>query len=151
MYDHLRVALNASAGPREQPSGEDQAMTTRVVTGWTLEEPHRSQLLSRFAPLFPDIVADHVTLRTATDDQTPLPSETSAEVVGEVNDGAGVQALVVRIGGTTDRSDGSTYHITWSLDEAKGRRAVESNAVIAQRGWEPLAEPIPIRLKPARF
>ena len=126
-------------------------MARRVVTGWKLEEPDRSRLLACFAPLFPDIVADHVTLRTGTDQRTPLPSETHGEVVGEIDDGAGVQALVVRIGGTTDRSDGSTYHLTWSLDRAKGRRPVESNAVIAKLGWRPLAEPIPIRLKPARF
>lgn len=126
-------------------------MAKRIVTGWKLEEPDRSRLLSRFAPLFPDVVADHVTLRTGTDHRTPLPSQTHGEVVGEIDDGAGVQALVVRIGGTTDRSDGSTYHLTWSLDRAKGRRAVESNAVIARLGWRALEEPIPIRLRPARF
>lgn len=126
-------------------------MARRIVTGWKLEEPDRSLLLSRFAPLFPDVIADHVTLRTGTDHRTPLPLETRGEVVGEIDDGAGVQALVVRIGGTTGRSDGSTYHLTWSLDRAKGRRAVESNIVIAKRGWRPLVEPIAIRLKPARF
>jgi hypothetical protein len=43
--------------------------------------------------------------------------------VGEADDGAGVQALVVRIGGTTERPDGAIYHITWSL--AEGREARE--------------------------
>jgi hypothetical protein len=127
------------------------SMTRRLVTGWKLDEQDRKRLLSRFAPLFPDIVADHVTLRTGTDHRTPLPRETSGEVVGEIDDGLGVQALVVRIAGTTDRSDGSTFHITWSLDRARGRRPVESNLVIARLGWRPLPEPIPIRLKPARF
>jgi hypothetical protein len=126
-------------------------MARRWVTGWKLEAGDRASLLERFRPLFADLVADHVTLRSGTDARTPLPRETSGEVVGEIDDGAGVQALVVRIGGTTDRSDGSTYHITWSLDRARGRRPVESNAVIARLGWRPLAEPVPIRLRPARF
>ena len=105
----------------------------------------------RFKPLFPDVIADHVTLRTGTNHKTLLPRETRCEVVGEIGDGVGVQALVVRIGGTTDRPDGSTFHITWSLDRARGRRPVESNDVIAQLGWQTLSEPVPIRLTPARF
>jgi hypothetical protein len=126
-------------------------MDKRWVTGWKLEEADRARLLARFPPLYPDVVADHVTLRTGTSEYTPLPQEQSGEVVGEIDDGAGVQALVVRIGGTTDRRDGNTYHITWSLDRAGGRRAVESNDVIRRLGWRPLPEPVPIRLRPARF
>jgi hypothetical protein len=116
-----------------------------------LDPGEREELLVRFAPLFPDVIADHVTLRTGTDHKTPLPRETGGEIIGETDDGAGVQALIVKIGGSTDRRDGSTYHITWSIDRARGRRPVESNDVIAQRGWRSLPEPIPIRLKPARF
>jgi hypothetical protein len=71
------------------------------------------------------------------------------EVVGVADDQRGVQALVVRIGGTTDRPDGSTYHITWSL--GPDREARDSNAVIARRGWTWLAQPIPIRLDPRPF
>jgi hypothetical protein len=126
-------------------------MGRRWVTGWKLDPGDRGRLLARFEPLFPDVVADHVTLRTGADHRTPLPRETSGEIVGGVDDGTGVQALVVRIGGTTQRSDGSTYHITWSLDRAQGRRPVESNRVIAELGWRPLLEPVPISLRPARF
>jgi hypothetical protein len=126
-------------------------MAKRWVTGWKLEPSERDHLLVRFEPLFPDVIADHVTLRTGTDHKTPLPRETAGEIVGEASDGAGVQALVVRIGGTTDRRDGSTYHITWSIDRARGRRPVQSNEVIAQFGWRSFPEPVPIHLKPARF
>lgn len=129
----------------------DRFMAKRWVTGWKLEPRDRDQLLVRFEPLFPDVIADHVTLRTGVDHKTPLPRETLGEIVGEIDDSAGVQALVVRIGGSTDRSDGSTYHITWSIDRARGRRPVESNDVIAQLGWRSLPEAVPIRLKPARF
>ena len=121
------------------------------VTGWKLPAAERARLLDRFMPRFDDVVADHVTLDAKAGRDTPLPRETAGEVIGEVDDGAGVQALVVRIGGTTDRPGGGAYHITWSIDRASGRRAEESNEVIARLGWRPLPEPVPVRLRPARF
>jgi len=56
---------------------------------------------------------------------------------------------VVELDGATDRPDGSTYHITWSL--GPGREAIESNAVLRDRGWEPIDPSIPIELGPARW
>lgn len=124
-------------------------MAKHIVTGWLLDEADRKHLLDRFPPKFSDVVAHHVTLQSGGD--CPLPTERSGEVIGETDDGEGVQALVVQIGGTSDRPDGSTYHITWSLDRAAGRRPVESNDVIRQHGWRPIATPIPIRLEPSRL
>lgn len=121
------------------------------VTGWKLHPDDRAALLARFPALFQDVIANHVTLDADAGPDTPLPVETSGEVVGETDDSAGVQALVVAIGGTTDRPDGSSYHLTWSIDRAAGRRAIESNDVIRERGWRRLAAPIPIRLQPARL
>jgi hypothetical protein len=120
-------------------------MTKRTI-GWLLDEADRAALLARFPPAWPDVIAHHVTLAAYTD--APPPGAVTAEIVGEVNDGEGLQALAVAIDGTSDRPDGSTYHITWSLDRAAGRRAVQSNAVLAQLGFVALAAPIPIRLIP---
>jgi hypothetical protein len=117
-------------------------------TGWLLNPEDREALLQRFPPRYPEVVAHHVTQKFG-DRAAQLPTETSGEVVGEADDGRGVQAMVVRIGGTTDRPDGSTYHITWSL--GPGRKARESNAVIARRGFTWLSQPIPIRLGPRPF
>ena len=58
--------------------------------------------------------------------------------------------MVVTIDGTTDRPDGSTYHITWSL--GPGRQARESNDVLReQRLGRISTQPIPVTLEPARF
>ena len=121
------------------------------VTGWKLEEEERRLLLERFPPRWPDVLADHITLDAQARAQDPLPVARKAEIVGNISDGAGLEAMVVAIDGTTARPDGSSYHITWSLDRSRGRKPVESNQVIAVRGWHPLVKPIPIRIIPARF
>lgn len=126
-------------------------MPPDLVTGWKLPARERDALLRRFPPRWPDVVADHVTLASRRGGPRPVPIATRGLIVGHADDGAGVEALVVEIDGTTDRPDGSTFHITWSLDRARGRKAVESNHVIAARGWEPVPEPISVALLPGRF
>ena len=120
-----------------------------TVTGWKLATDARALLLERFPPRYDKTIADHVTLRTGATAQTPLPRKPEAQVVGRADDGDGLECLLVALDGTTDRPDGSTYHITWSL--GPGRKARESNDVVRDRGWEPIAAPIPITLEPVRF
>ena len=117
---------------------------TSFYTGWLVDPQARAALLARFAPRYPIVVAHHVTLKFGDATAEP-PGEVAATVVGEADDGAGVQALVVAIDGTTARPDGGTFHITWSL--AESREARESNAAIA-RGWTPIAKPVAVRLLP---
>ena len=116
------------------------------VTGWKLDRSEREELLRRFPPRYPEAVADHVTLEKG---EAPLPPEVSARIVGRADDGLGVEAMVVALNGSTDRPDGSTFHITWSL--GSGRRAVESNDVLRDRGWAPFDEPVPVSVTPAQF
>jgi hypothetical protein len=119
------------------------------VVGWKLDRAQRGELLGRFAPKYANAVADHVTLKAGVDANTPRPKTTEGRIVGRADDGRGVEAMVVQIDGTTDRPGGGTYHITWSL--AEGRKAKESNDVIAARGWDTLAEPVPVALEGAMF
>jgi len=124
-------------------------MSQPRTIGWLLDERDRTTLLGRFTPAWPDVIAHHVTLASRTTD--PLPAATAGAVVGHVNDGEGLQALVVAIHGTSDRPDGSTYHITWSLDRGRGRQPKQSNDVLRERGWDALPAPIPIRLAPSEL
>jgi hypothetical protein len=118
-----------------------------TVTGWKLPADERELLLQRFPPKYENVIADHVTLRVGTG--APLPSKPDvARVVGRADDGDSLECLVVEMDGTTDRPDGSTYHITWSL--GPGRKARESNDVLRDRGWQHV-EPVPVDLEPARF
>ena len=119
-----------------------------TVTGWKLPPEEREPLLQRFPPKYDKVIADHVTLRTGATPDTPLPRRPEARVVGYASDES-LECLVVELDGTTDRPDGSTYHITWSLGPR--RKARESNDVLRDRGWQPIDRPIPIELLPARF
>lgn len=122
-------------------------MTKRSL-GWTLDGTDRAALLDRFPPTYGKTVADHVTHGEAGK-APPMPKAASAPVIGRADDGAGVEALVVEIAGTSKRWDGSTYHITWSL--ADGREAKESNDVIARCGWQPVADAPKVGLIPAEW
>jgi hypothetical protein len=119
-----------------------------TVIGWLLSENDRQRLLQQFAPRYEKFVAHHVTLKPDAA-KDPLPHEVKAQIVGRTDDERGVEAMVVTIDGTTDRPDGSTYHITWSLGST--RKARESNDVLKERGWQELDHPIPITLEPGRF
>jgi hypothetical protein len=120
-----------------------------TVTGWKLPQTERELLLQRFPPKYENVVADHVTLRVGATPETPLPPKPVARIVGRADDGQGLECLVVELDGTTDRPDGSTYHITWSLGPE--RKARESNDVLRDKGWEHVTTPIPVELEPARF
>ena len=117
-----------------------------TATGWKLPSNERERLLRRFAPKYENVIADHVTLRVG---DGPLPNRPDARIVGRADDGDSLECLVVELDGTTDRPDGSTYHITWSL--GPGRRARESNDVLREHAWEPINRPISVELEPARF
>ena len=119
------------------------------VIGWKLDRDQRKELLQQFPPRYRNVDADHVTLQTRSAPDAPLPEETGGEIVGRADDGEGVEAMVVAIGGTTGRPDGSTYHITWSLEP--GRKAQESNDVLAALGWTAFDLPMPVKLTPARW
>jgi hypothetical protein len=117
-----------------------------TVIGWKLDRTEREQLLQDLPPRYAQVVADHVTLEVGGKD---VPGEVKAAIVGRTDDDSGVEAMVVTIDGSVDRPDGSTYHITWSLEP--GRRARESNDVLKERGWKELDHPIAVTLAPARF
>ena len=117
---------------------------THFYSGWLLDPAEREALLARFPPHYPVVVAHHVTLKFG--DAAAAPQPASGEIVGEADDGTGVQALVAAIDGGIARPDGGTFHVTWSL--AEEREARESNDVIAECGWRPVTPPVPLQLTP---
>jgi hypothetical protein len=129
----------------------EAAPRRNCYTGWLIPEAVRVRLLGLFPATYPDLVAHHVTHSFGVPCDTPPPSETTGVVVGMADNGKGVQALVVQIGGTTLRTDGSTYHCTWSLDRAAGAKPVDSNRVIRDHGFMPVSPTVSIKLIPKLF
>ncbi len=121
-----------------------------TVIGWKLDRAERDDLLRRFPPRYPSPDADHVTLRTDAKDE-PLPEQVEAAIVGRADDEDSLECMVVTVDGATNRPDGSTFHITWSLDKSKGRQARESNDLLKERGWSPFDRAIPVTIEPAKF
>ena len=120
------------------------------VIGWKLDRAQREQLVEHFPPRYADMIADHVTLKTDAKND-PLPAPVTGAIVGHADDNDSLECMVVTIDGTTDRPDGSTFHITWSLDRSKGRKARESNDLLKDRGWSRFDRAMPVELVPARF
>ena len=114
--------------------------------GRLLHPDDRAALLARFPPAYARVDALHFALEGGERPDFPLPSETEGFVVGMADDGEGMQALVVEIGGTTRRPDGTTYHIPWSF--APSRKAAKISDVIRLRGWTAVKERHRVRLGP---
>lgn len=134
------------------PSAQQAAAAAgegETTIGWKLDREQRKELLQQFPPRYAEVDADHVTLRTRAAEDALLPEATLCEIVGRADDGRGVEAMVVAVGGTTERPDGSVYHITWSL--GPGREAQESNDVLAGRRWAAFDLPMPVKLEPSRW
>ena len=144
-------ALECRVGERCPIPKTSSAVPARAVQSSDGSSIRRSatNCFKELTPRYGKVVADHVTLAANVDRDTPLPEAVTAEAIGHIDDDRGVEALVVAIAGSTDRPDGSIYHITWSL--GPGRRAKESNNVLANGPWRPLREPIPLSLSPARW
>lgn len=123
--------------------GGEKSVWIDFLEGSTLDAL-RTLMLAEFLTRYEAIASNHVTPGFGTDDAPSLPSATNGEIVGKANDGVGVQALIVRIAGTTDRGDGSQFHITWS--SGNGRTSKESKDVIRLHGWQPIEPAIPIHL-----
>ena len=90
-----------------------------MYSAYQLDSKQRENLLKQFPPRYRRVMADHITVRFGGN-QLPLPeSPEKAEIIGMVDDGSGLQALIVQVNGNLTRQDGSMYHITWSLDPNK--------------------------------
>ncbi len=122
-----------------------------AISGWKLDHEERKKLLKRFPPRWPDVLADHITYVVYSHRHVSLPNQTSARIIGSVDDGDGVQAMIVEINGSTERPDGNTFHITWSLDRTRGLNPSDSNAVIRENDWLLFAKPVKINIHPAQL
>ena len=100
-----------------------------MFTAYLISPKSRKLILAKYPPKFPDIFAHHVTVKFGVTAAEKIPSQAKIEVIGYICDDS-LEALVVTVNGKKFRADGKRYHITLSLDKAKGRSPVQSNSLI---------------------
>ena len=90
-----------------------------MYTAYVLTDESRSQLENKYPPKYPKFIGHHVTVDFGVPADAEAPEEATVKVLGSVDSGDGLQALVVSVNDETKRPDGNKYHITWSLDSEK--------------------------------
>lgn len=101
-------------------------------SAYVISSQERRRLLGLFPPTRAIIRAHHITYVIGS---SKVPPSLPTMIVG-VCDHAGSQVLVCEVGGNATRSDGNTYHITWSHDVSV--LPSNSNWVLRNYPWEPL-------------
>lgn len=115
-------------------------------SAYVLDEHSRNLLKEKFPPKYPEFIGHHITYKFGVAKGSEPPSDPSSVNVIGYADEDGLEALVVSIDNSSERPDGSVYHITWSLDRSKGKKPVHSNDLV-KSGYDKI-EPIKISVKP---
>ena len=122
----------------------------RGYNGYELPADSRATLLQEVSALFPKVIAHHVTYEFGIYDSLP-PQADTVEVIAKVDNGESIQAVIVKVNGTHMRPKGRVFHITVSLDPAKGATPHQSNDVIRDFDWQYLAKPLVLPVTPKFF
>ena len=120
-----------------------------MYSGYELSEESRNKLKMLLVPIFNNFMGHHITEKfgVAADYPTPEMPDSVVVVGRAIDKKLEVDALLVEINGSSNRPDGSKYHITWSL--GANAKPVDSNKII--NSAEYLDSPIPIRVQPKVF
>lgn len=120
-----------------------------MYTAFVLSEESRQKLAVKFPPRYTEFIGHHVTVEygVPADYRLPDPPKT-IKVIGRVDNGEGLEVLVVSVNGKTRRPDGRRYHITWSLERSKFKPR-DSNTLLDNVYKHTVCLPIPIEVTPA--
>ena len=100
-----------------------------MYTAHVLNEADRTGLMMKFPPKYSKWVGHHITVQFGVPADTEAPEQAEIKVVGYKDSGDGIEALVCSVNGETQREDGSTFHITWSLNPDT-HKPVDSNKLL---------------------
>jgi len=127
----------------------EQTNLRKGYSGYLLTQSGRETLLSHVDTVHPDVVAHHVTHQFGVYESLPPDADHVRAIAVAQNDQ--IQAVIVKVNGTTSRDDGSFYHITVSLDRTAGAKPKDSNDLIRDsRNWIAI-NPFDIEVEPKFF
>lgn len=105
-----------------------------MYTAYTIPTLYRQLLEERIPYSFKHKFGDHITAKYPYDKTVdgPVEENTTAIIIpyAVLSDGENIECILVKVNGSTTRPDGSRYHITWSIDDKKKTKPVESNTII---------------------
>ena len=86
-----------------------------MYSGYELSEESRNKLKMLLVPIFNNFMGHHITEKfgVAADYPTPEMPDSVVVVGRAIDKKLEVDALLVEINGSSNRPDGSKYHITW--------------------------------------
>jgi len=91
-----------------------------MYTAYVLTDETRTYLEAKFPPRYSKFVGHHVTIEFGVPrDTVPPTAAEEVKVLGRIDSGDGLEALVVSVNGSRERPDGKAFHITWSLEPEK--------------------------------
>jgi len=114
-----------------------------VYRAYPLTAADRAILLKQFPPRFSRVIGDHVSAEGLRSMDKVREGPAAGQVVGVAN-GDKYQALVVTVNGREITSDGTPFHVSWSVDA--GFPSGDIGPAIARDGFDRLAEPIDLDL-----
>lgn len=92
----------------------------------------RDALALKYPPKFPQFIGHHIThnFGVRRNPTANYGAVIPVRVVGYVCNDDGLETFLIEVNGTTTRLDGVPYHLTWSLDRARGFRPVDSKHLV---------------------
>lgn len=130
-------------------------------TAFLLSQETRQHLLAALPAYYPEISADHITYEHGVHDFGTLFHPQKIEITGVIDDGIGMQALIVQVDGQQYRPNGMPYHITWSYAPEMQRpnttetyRPIHANDLVEQalnhdhKGFTAITPPLTIDARP---
>ena len=114
-----------------------------VYRAYLLVAGEREELLKRFPPTYPRVIADHISAEALGMMQLVKEGPAIGKIVGQA-DHAGLQCLVVSVNGSELTGDGTPFHISWSAEP--GVKTSQAGEIVRKNGFTRLDKPIPIDL-----
>jgi len=113
-------------------------VTARGYYAYEVPEAVRERLAQIIPPKNPEWIGHHIT----TEFNVPYNPDNDG-LTGKVKVWAyayedGLDAFAVNVNGDSKRYDGKQLHITWSLDRSKGKKPVDSNALMVTANFASL-------------
>ena len=103
-----------------------------MYEAFVVDERSRDTLAHKYPPKFSSFIGHHITHKFGVR-RNPTANYgvvVPVRVVGYACNDDGIEAFLVEVNGTITRPDGELYHLTWSLDRAKGFRPVDSKQLV---------------------